>query len=81
MQSTESMAKSVAFLLFNSFEQLDLYGPLSVFASTKLDGAYRVMTVAEKAGPVPSSYGVGTIVDHDFTTCPKPDILVAVGVV
>ena len=74
------MAKSVAFLLFKSFEQLDFFGPASIFGSKRLNSAYQVFTVAEKAGPVPSSNGVSIIVDHDFERCPKADILVVVGV-
>jgi transcriptional regulator GlxA family with amidase domain len=73
------MAKSVAFLLFPGFEMLDFYGPLSVFGSKKLADAYRILTVSEVAGPVPSSYGVSTITEFDFATCPQPDILLVSG--
>ena len=73
------MAKKVAFLLFPGFEMLDFYGPLSIFGSKRLDSAYRTLTVSETAGPVPSSYGVATVTEYDFLTCPKPDILLVSG--
>ncbi len=73
------MAKKVAFLLFPGFEMLDFYGPVSIFGSSKLDGAYQILIVSETAGPVPSSGGVSTVTAYDFDTCPRPDILIIVG--
>ena len=73
------MAKKVAFLLFPGFEMLDFYGPVSIFGSRKLDGAYQILTVSQIAGPVPSSVGVSTVTEYDFDTCPRPDILIVVG--
>ena len=73
------MAKKAAFVLFRGFEMLDFYGPVSVFGSHKLNGAYDILTVSETAGPVASSIGISTVTEYDFHTCPKPDILVLVG--
>ena len=73
------MMKSVSFLLFESFESLDVYGPLSVFASRKMSRSYEVNTVSQHAGPIKSSQGVCTVAEHDFKSCPVPDILVIPG--
>ena len=73
------MAKKIAFLLFPGFEALDFYGPMSVFGSRKLEGAYQILTVSQTAGPVPNSTGVSTLTDYSFDTCPRPDILLLVG--
>ena len=66
--------KTVAFLLFESFESLDVYGPLSVFACSKASSHYHVCTVSQHAGPVKSTQGIYTIAEHDFSSCPPPDI-------
>jgi len=72
------MVKTVGFLLFQGFEVLDVYGPLSIFSSPKL-AAYEVITVAEKIGPVAGSNGISTVATHDFGTCPPLDILLVPG--
>lgn len=71
--------KTVVFLIYKGFEALDVWGPLSVFASKKLSSKYEVTTASQQAGPVRSSYGVCTVSDHDFKSCPRPDIFVIPG--
>jgi transcriptional regulator GlxA family with amidase domain len=73
------MVKIVGFLLFPGFEVLDVYGPLSFFASPRLSGAYQVLIIAQSTGPVEASNGVSTVATHDFTTAPSLDILVVPG--
>lgn len=73
------MVKAVAFLLFPGFEVLDVYGPLSIFSSPKLEGAYKVITVAENAGPIVASNGVATVASESFKTCQPLDILLIPG--
>lgn len=74
------MAKRVGFLLFPGFEVLDAYGPLTIFASPKLHGAYQAITVAEIPGPVEASNGISTVASECFNTCPPLDILLVPGV-
>ncbi len=73
------MVKAIGFLLFPGFEVLDVYGPLSIFSSPKLESAYRVITVAATAGPVAGSNGIATVASASFQTCQPLDILVVPG--
>jgi len=54
------MTRRVAFLLFDGFQLLDVAGPLSAFEIAKRfsPGAYSLLCVTPKAGPVTSSAGV-----------------------
>lgn len=74
------MAKKIGFLLFPGFEVLDVYGPLSIFASPKLQGAYQVITIAEVAGPIEASNGISTLASESINTCPPLDVLLVPGV-
>jgi putative intracellular protease/amidase len=59
------------------FELLDLYGPLEMFGS--LEQEIRIVTVAERKGPVASTPGVETVAAYDFADCPKLDLLLLPG--
>ena len=73
------MSKRIAFLLFPGFEMLDVYGPISVFSSHKLNAYYKCLTVSQNAGPVPSSRGIQTVTEYDFDSCPPVDLLMVPG--
>ncbi|CAK0736963.1 hypothetical protein CVIRNUC_000832 [Coccomyxa viridis] len=73
------MSKKIAFLLFPGFEMLDVYGPISVFSSHKLNAYYKCLTVSQNAGPVPSSRGIQTVTEYDFDSCPPVDLLMVPG--
>lgn len=76
------MPLTVTLLLFDQVEVLDFAGPFEVFSVTgrrhNLD-AFRVVTVAEKAGPVMARNGLSINPTHTFADCPPPDILVVPG--
>ncbi len=64
-------------ILFEDFELLDLYGPLEMFGS--LQGAVKIVTVAERAGPVASTQGPQTVAQYSFDNCPPLDLILLPG--
>src|SRR5688572_32367813 len=69
--------KMVGVLLFPEFELLDVFGPLEAFGHAK--DWFRILTVAERPGPVASSQGPRAVADHGFADCPPLDILLVPG--
>ena len=69
--------KTVGVLLFPDFELLDVFGPLEAFGHAK--DWFRIVTVAEAAGPVTSSQGPRAVADHGLEDCPPLDILLVPG--
>jgi transcriptional regulator GlxA family with amidase domain len=69
--------QTVGVLLFPEFELLDVFGPLEAFGHAK--DWFRIVTVAEKAGPVASAQGPRAVADHGFADCPPLDILLVPG--
>jgi transcriptional regulator GlxA family with amidase domain len=69
--------RTVGIVLYPVFETLDVYGPVEVFGS--LPGLFRVVTVAEEAGPVTSAQGPRTIADHGLDDCPPLDVVLVPG--
>jgi transcriptional regulator GlxA family with amidase domain len=69
--------KTLGVLLFPEFELLDVFGPLEVFGHAK--DWFRIVTVAERPGPVTSSQGPRAVADHGFADCPPLDILLVPG--
>ncbi|MFN8618498.1 MAG: DJ-1/PfpI family protein [Dehalococcoidia bacterium] len=63
--------KTLAAVLFPNFELLDFAGPLEMFGNLKEQ--VRVLTVAEKAGPVLSVQGVAVTADLSFAECRAAD--------
>lgn len=69
--------KTLGVLLFAEFELLDVFGPLEAFGHAK--DWFRIVTVAERPGPVTSSQGPRAMADHGFDDCPPLDILLVPG--
>jgi transcriptional regulator GlxA family with amidase domain len=69
--------KTVGVLLFPEFELLDVFGPLEAFGHAK--DWFRILTVAERPGPVASAQGPRAVADHGFADCPPLDILLVPG--
>jgi putative intracellular protease/amidase len=64
-------------ILYERFELLDYYGPLEMFGSVGPE--LRIVTVAEKTGPVASVQGPKTVADYDFGNCPTLDLILLPG--
>src|SRR3989475_10102784 len=69
--------RTLGAVLFPGFELLDVFGPLEAFGG--LGGLFRVMTVAERAGPVASAQRVRAVADHGLADCPHLDVLLVPG--
>jgi transcriptional regulator GlxA family with amidase domain len=69
--------RTVGVVLFPGFELLDVFGPLEAFGN--LSGMFRVVLVAERAGPVASAQGPRTVADHGFADCPHLDVVLVPG--
>src|SRR3989442_11824668 len=69
--------RTLGVVLFPGFELLDVFGPLEAFGG--LPGLFRVLLVAERAGPVASAQGVRAVADHGLADCPRLDLLLVPG--
>lgn len=69
--------RTLGVLLFTDFELLDVFGPLEVFGHAQ--DLFRIVTVAERAGPVASTQGPRAVADHGLDDCPPLDVLLVPG--
>lgn len=73
--------RDVAILLFEGVQIIDYTGPYETFGHAwKSQGpAFRIYTVAEKAGPITTNMGMSVNPRYTFADAPKPDILILPG--
>jgi transcriptional regulator GlxA family with amidase domain len=71
--------RTVGVVLFPGFEVLDVFGPVEAFAHRLLHDHFRVVTVAERPGPVASAQGQRAVADHGFADCPTLDLVLVPG--
>ena len=64
-------------ILYPGFEVLDYYGPIEMFGNVGEE--LRVLTVAERPGPVRSVQGPETVATHGFADCPALDLILLPG--
>ena len=80
---SQARQRTLGAVLYESFELLDLYGPLEMFGALDPFGAQQkqvqIVTVAEKKGPIASSPGVETLARFDFSDCPELDLILLPG--
>jgi transcriptional regulator GlxA family with amidase domain len=69
--------RTLGIVLYPRFELLDAYGPAEVFGN--LQGRLKVVTVAQKAGAVPSTQGPQGMADYGFDDCPPLDLVLVPG--
>ena len=69
--------RTLGAVLYEDFELLDLYGPLEMFGS--IGAELRIVTVAEKTGPVASFQRPKTVAEFDFASAPKLDLILLPG--
>lgn len=82
MDSERKSKRKVGIFIFHETEELDLCGPLEVFAATRNDDgskAFEVYTMAETAAPIICTHGLSVNPTFTLAECPQPDILVVVG--
>jgi len=74
---SEQQSRTLGVVLFPDFELLDVFGPVEMFGNLK--GWVNVVTVAEKAGEVPSAQDVRVVADYGFSDCPHLDLILVPG--
>jgi transcriptional regulator GlxA family with amidase domain len=70
-------SRTLGAVLYADFELLDLYGPLEMFGNLKPE--IKIITVAEKVGPVASFQGPQTMAEFDYDNCPNLDLILLPG--
>ncbi len=74
------MTKTIGIVLYPDFEELDAIGPFEVFGMlSKIDPEWRVVTIAEQAGPVSSLSRLRVLADHSFEDAPPLDVILLPG--
>ncbi len=69
--------RTLGAIVYPGFELLDLYGPLEMFGA--LGPELRILTLAERPGPVASFQGPRTLAEHGFADCPPLDLVLLPG--
>ena len=72
-----STIRNLAILIFDEVEVLDFCGPFEVFsvANRFTDSpAFRVVTAAEKPGPILTRGGMSVNPHHRLADCPQPRV-------
>ncbi|MSR13306.1 MAG: DJ-1/PfpI family protein [Gammaproteobacteria bacterium] len=75
--TTSPKPRTLGAILYPDFELLDYYGPLEMFGST--GNGLKIVTIAQKAGPVPSVQGPCTVAEFDFAHAPALDMILLPG--
>jgi putative intracellular protease/amidase len=70
-------ARTLGAVLYPQFELLDLYGPLEMLGT--LGPRIRIVTLAERAGPVASAQGPATLAEFAYADAPKLDLVLVPG--
>jgi transcriptional regulator GlxA family with amidase domain len=73
----EAKQRTVGVILFPGFELLDVFGPLEAFGMVR--ERFKLTTVAEKAGAVPSAQGPSAVADHGFDDRPHLEVILVPG--
>ena len=80
MEVMAQMTKTAGIVLYPDFEELDAVGPYEVIGMLgKLDPDWRVVMIAENAGPVRSLSGLNVIADYGFDDAPTLDVILVPG--
>ena len=74
---SDAKTRTLGAVLYEDFELLDLYGPLEMFGS--IGAPLKIVTVAEKSGPVASFQRPKTLAEFDFASAPKLDLILLPG--
>lgn len=73
----DSTTRSVAIVLFDGFEVLDVFGPVELLS--RLPDAFTLSYMAAQPGRVRSSQGIEVIAPESFDTADTPDIVMVPG--
>ena len=71
---------TIGLLIFDGAEELDFVGPWEVFTmAAKVRDDIRVVTIAERAGPVACAKGMRVLPDHTLGDAPEIDVVLVPG--
>ena len=71
---------TIGLLIFDGAEELDFVGPWEVFTmAAKVRDDIRVVTIAERAGPVACAKGMRVLPDHTLADAPQLDVVMVAG--
>ena len=71
---------TIGMLIFEGAEELDFVGPWEVFTmAAKVRDDIRVVTIAERAGPVACAKGMRVLPDHTLGDAPELDVVLVPG--
>jgi transcriptional regulator GlxA family with amidase domain len=74
------MGITTGILIFDDAEELDFVGPWEVLtAAAALEKADRVVTIAERPGPIRCAKGLRVVPDHSFADAPSLDVVLVPG--
>ena len=74
------MTRNIGIVLDPVFEEREAIGPFEVFGMmSKIDPEWRVVTIAQQAGPVPSLSRLKVVADHSFDDAPALDVILLPG--
>lgn len=68
----------LGMVVFDGFQQLDVFGPLEMFGDLGADKV-QIVTIAQRKGLVTSNGGPAIMADYDFSDAPKLDIVMIPG--
>ena len=74
--SVQAAKKTVGVVLYPGFEVLDVFGPVEMWAYVP---DFKVIFVAQQAGPVLSYQKLAAVADYSFETTPPLDIMMVPG--
>lgn len=75
--TTQHKPRTLGAILYPDFELLDYYGPLEMFGS--VGHGLKIVTLAEKIGPVRSAQGPSTVAEFEFAQVPPLDLVLLPG--
>jgi transcriptional regulator GlxA family with amidase domain len=75
----DSMARAIGIVLFEGFELLDVFGPAEAYGLRDLEGAFDLLMVAERPGPIASAQGPKALAEYGFGDCPRLDLVMVPG--
>jgi transcriptional regulator GlxA family with amidase domain len=71
---------TIGLLIFDGAEELDFVGPWEVFTmAAVIRDDIRVVTIAERAGPVACAKGMRVLPDHTLADAPELDVVMVPG--
>jgi len=74
------MPSTTGILIFDDVEELDFVGPWEILtAAAAVVKGGRVVTIAERPGPVRCAKGLRVLPDHGFTDAPPLDVVLVPG--